>query len=185
MTLYRPWHSHVLISDKKHLLFASKMNSTGHFPASHHVIINPLTLYMVWYLSLSTVISRQSIRLYCGFTARKHMEAGLPTYRVKTTPLSWCTSSTCQSLACLSWSKQRHSKTKFFAVWTRLLPIIQSLALSKSPTSGFWQHSTVGCTCYRAGSCYMPSPASIIKPSAQTAWLSLGIASSILRLLWL
>lgn len=34
-------------------------------------------------------------------------------------------------------------KAKFFAVWTGLLPIIQSLALSKSLTFGFWQHSIV------------------------------------------
>ena len=36
--------------------------------------------------SLSTLFSRQSIRLYWGFTTRKHVEAGLATYRVKTTP---------------------------------------------------------------------------------------------------
>lgn len=93
-----------------------------------------------------------------------------PTYRVKTTPMSWCTSTTCHSSsAFISWSKQMHSKTK-------------SLVLSKSPIFGFWQHSTVVCTCYRTWSCCTPSPASIIKPSAQTAWLPLCIASAILRL---
>lgn len=53
------------------------MNYTGHIIISSLAILYQLTLFMVRYLHVSTLFSRQSIRLYWGFTTRKHMEAGL------------------------------------------------------------------------------------------------------------
>lgn len=89
MTLHRHWPTHVLISDKNTDYLPHRLILIVNFPISRHTVLNPLTLFMVRYLCLSTLFhSPDNPSDYTGaLQPRKHVEAGVPTYRVGTVPV--------------------------------------------------------------------------------------------------